>query len=175
MYIRRKVFSNAGYGYEPVEDVYNVTMTGDEVRLFSELQERMYAKKSAGLPDEFFTTLKNGKKVVKPEYKSMVEQISQLGAETGTAAAKKEMIEKIQKSLVDNGYNAKEAKAIAEKQVRAGFDKANPGIFTRAGQSIKEGYNKSIGWIKKNPKLAAAAGIGTLGLGGGAYYLGSRD
>lgn len=42
MYIRRKVFSDTGYGYEPVEDVYNVTMTGDEVRLFSELQERMY-------------------------------------------------------------------------------------------------------------------------------------
>lgn len=42
MYIRRKVFSDTGYGYEPVEDVYNVTMTGDEVRLFSELQEKMY-------------------------------------------------------------------------------------------------------------------------------------
>lgn len=155
MYIRRKVFSNAGYGYEPVEDVYNVTMTGDEVRLFSELQERMYAKganagASGVFPEEFYKTLKNGKKVIKPEYRGMVEQVTQMGAEGSAMTAQKGLVEEIQNKLIKEGYNAKEAKAIAEKQVKAGIDKANPGFFTRAGQSIKEGYNKSIGWVKKN-------------------------
>lgn len=174
MYIRRKVFSDTGYDFQPVNDVYNVTMTADEVRLFSEIQERLYG------------TIDMGGKGISG-YQNMAGSIGYNSGEL------KDYIHK-------NGYSISELNQTAEgraqfKKLKAEFEKDYLKKLTKgmddeaatrflkeealnqvnAAKKGKNAFNKAKSWVKNNPKLAAGIAAGTLAVGGGGAYLANRD
>lgn len=187
MYIRRKVFSDTGYGYEPVEDVYNVTMTGDEVRLFSELQERMY-----GVINFDNATGKGKKRVITNNgaigynSKELLDYIRESGnsvSELKRTAEGRAYLSKLkgefEKKYLNNltkGMKPKDAERFLKEEAKVQVNGETGSKFGRGFKdSVKSAYEKSKNWIKNNPKTAAAIGLGTAGTAATAAYLANRD
>lgn len=188
MYIRRKVFSDTGYGYEPVEDVYNVTMTGDEVRLFSELQEKMYGVIN------FDDSTRGGKRVaygpgrgsIGYNSKELLDYIRESGNSVSElkqtpegraylSKLKGEFEKKYLKKLTKD-MKPKEAERFLKEEAKRQVNGETGSKFGKGFKdSAKSAYESSKNWIKNNPKTAAAIGLGAAGTAATAAYLANRD
>ena len=183
MYIRRKVFSDTGYGYEPVEDVYNVTMTGDEVRLFSELQERMYGVINFDTKDNL------GRGGIGYNSKELLDYIHESGNSVNElkrtpegraylSKLKGEFEKKYLKKLTKD-MKPKEAERFLKEEAKRQVNGETGSKFGKLGggfkDSVKSAYESSKNWIKNKPKTAAAVGLGAAGTAATAAYLANRD
>jgi hypothetical protein len=190
MYIRRKVFSDTGYGYEPVEDVYNVTMTGDEVRLFSELQERMYGV--INFDDKIIGANRvygpsrgaigyNSKELLDYIHESgnSVSELKQTPEGRAYLSKLKGEFEKKYLKKLTKDMKPKEAERFLKEEAKRQVNGETGSKFGKLGSgfkdSVKSAYESSKNWVKNNPKTAAAIGLGAAGTAATAAYLANRD